>query len=50
MHYGDVDPFGMANSKSIKAVAEQAGFKLNTYNLKFPSRVRAAGPGAKTRC
>jgi ribose transport system substrate-binding protein len=37
MHYGDVDPFGVANSKSMADVAEQAGFQLNVYNLKFPS-------------
>jgi ribose transport system substrate-binding protein len=37
MYYGDFDAFGIANSKSIKAVAAKAGFKLNSYNLKFPS-------------
>jgi ribose transport system substrate-binding protein len=37
MHYGDVDPFGVANSKSMADTAEKAGFQLNTYNLKFPS-------------
>lgn len=37
MFYGDTDPFGVANSKSVKAVASEAGFKLNTYNLKYPS-------------
>jgi ribose transport system substrate-binding protein len=38
MHYGDSDPFGVANSKSMAAVAKQAGFKLNVYNLKYPSQ------------
>jgi ribose transport system substrate-binding protein len=37
MHYGDVDPFGVANSKSMADVAKQVGFQLNTYTLKFPS-------------
>src|SRR5438874_6400033 len=37
MDYGDTDPFGVANSKSIKKMAALAGFKLNVYNLKYPS-------------
>jgi ribose transport system substrate-binding protein len=37
MYYGDFDAFGIANSKNIKAMAAKAGFKLNSYNLKFPS-------------
>jgi ribose transport system substrate-binding protein len=38
MHYGDVDPFGVANSKNINEVASQAGFNpVNVYNLKYPS-------------
>lgn len=37
MYYGDFDAFGIANSKNIKANAAKAGFKLNSYNLKFPS-------------
>ena len=37
MHYGDTDPFGVANSKSMKDVAAKAGIKLNVYNLKYPS-------------
>jgi len=37
LHYGDTDPFGVANSKSINAMAELAGFKVNRYNLKYPS-------------
>lgn len=37
MYYGDFDAFGIANSKNIKAIAAKAGFKLNSYNLKFPS-------------
>jgi ABC-type sugar transport system substrate-binding protein len=37
MDYGDTDPFGIANSRSVKAVAAQAGFKLNVYNLQYPS-------------
>lgn len=38
MHYGDTDPFGVANSKSVKATAAKAGMQLDVYNLKFPSR------------
>jgi ribose transport system substrate-binding protein len=38
MYYGDFDAFGVANSKDIKAQAAKAGFKLNSYNLKFPSQ------------
>jgi ribose transport system substrate-binding protein len=38
MHYGNSDPFGVANSKSVEAVAEKAGMELDVYNLKFPSR------------
>jgi ribose transport system substrate-binding protein len=37
MHYGDTDPFGVANSKNMKKMASLAGFKLNVYNLKYPS-------------
>jgi ribose transport system substrate-binding protein len=37
MHYGDTDPFGVANSKSMKAMAALAGFQLDVYNLKYPS-------------
>jgi ribose transport system substrate-binding protein len=37
MHYGDTDPFGVANSKSVKAMARLAGFQLDVYNLKYPS-------------
>jgi len=37
MNYGDTDPFGVANSKNIKKMAALAGFKLNVYNLKYPS-------------
>jgi ribose transport system substrate-binding protein len=37
MYYGDFDAFGISNSKNIKAIAAKAGFKLNSYNLKFPS-------------
>jgi ribose transport system substrate-binding protein len=37
LHYGDTDPFGVANSKSINAMAKLAGFKVNRYNLKYPS-------------
>jgi ribose transport system substrate-binding protein len=37
LHYGDTDPFGVANSKSIKAMATLAGFKINRYNIKYPS-------------
>jgi len=37
MHYGDTDPFGVANSKSVKAMAKLAGFQLDVYNLKYPS-------------
>jgi ribose transport system substrate-binding protein len=37
MDYGDTDPFGVANSKSIKKMAALAGFRLDVYNLKYPS-------------
>ena len=37
MHYGDTDPFGVANSKSMKSMAALAGFQLDVYNLKYPS-------------
>jgi len=37
MHYGDTDPFGVANSKSMKAMAAKAGFQLDVYNLRYPS-------------
>jgi hypothetical protein len=37
MHYGDTDPFGVANSKNVKKMAALAGFKLDVYNLKYPS-------------
>jgi ribose transport system substrate-binding protein len=37
MNYGDTDPFGVANSKNIKKMAGLAGFKLDVYNLKYPS-------------
>jgi ribose transport system substrate-binding protein len=37
MHYGDTDPFGVANSKSMKAMADLAGLRLNVYNLRYPS-------------
>lgn len=38
MHYGNVDPFGVSNSKSVEAVADEAGMPLDVYNLKYPSR------------
>jgi ribose transport system substrate-binding protein len=38
MHYGNSDPFGVANTKSVEAVAEKADMPLDVYNLKFPSR------------
>ena len=41
MHYGDTDPFGVANSKSMQEVADKAGIKLNVYNLKYPSQTEA---------
>ena len=37
MNYGDIDPFGVANSKNVKKMATLAGFTLNVYNLKYPS-------------
>jgi ribose transport system substrate-binding protein len=37
MHYGDIDTFGIANSENIKQLADEAGFTLNVYNLKYPS-------------
>jgi ribose transport system substrate-binding protein len=38
MDYGDSDPFGVANSKNIKAVAARAHFALDVYNLMYPSQ------------
>jgi len=38
MHYGNSDPFGIANSKSVADTASRAGFKLNVYNLEYPSK------------
>jgi ribose transport system substrate-binding protein len=38
MHYGNSDTFGVANTKSVTAMAEKAGMPLDVYNLKFPSR------------
>jgi len=38
MHYGNTDPFGVSNSKSIEEAAEKAEMPLDVYNLKFPSR------------
>src|SRR5712691_9206022 len=38
MHYGNSDPFGIANSKSVAEWAKKAGMPLDVYNLKFPSR------------
>jgi ribose transport system substrate-binding protein len=38
MNYGDTDPFGVANSRDIKKQAMAAGFKVNVYNLKYPSQ------------
>jgi ribose transport system substrate-binding protein len=37
MDYGDTDPFGVANSMNVKKMAALAGFKLDVYNLKYPS-------------
>jgi ribose transport system substrate-binding protein len=37
LHYGDTDPFGVANSKSIKAMATLAGWTIDRFNLKYPS-------------
>lgn len=37
MNYGDIDTFGIANTKNITELAKQAGFTLNVYNLKYPS-------------
>ena len=37
MNYGDIDSFGIANTKNITELADQAGFTLNVYNLKYPS-------------
>jgi ribose transport system substrate-binding protein len=37
MHYGNVDTFGISNSKNIEELADKAGFDLNVYNLKYPS-------------
>jgi len=38
MHYGNTNDFGILNSKSIEDFATRAGFKVNTYNLEFPSQ------------
>lgn len=38
MHYGNSDPYGVSNSKSVAQWAKRAGMPLNVYNLKFPSR------------
>jgi ribose transport system substrate-binding protein len=38
MHYGNSDPFGISNSKSIAEWAKKAEMPLDVYNLKFPSR------------
>jgi ribose transport system substrate-binding protein len=38
MHYGNSDPFGIANSNSVAQVAKLAGFKLHVYNLEYPSK------------
>jgi ribose transport system substrate-binding protein len=38
MHYGNTDPFGIANSKSVEDWAKKAGMPLDVYNLKYPSR------------
>lgn len=38
MHYGNTDTFGVVNTESVEAVAEEADMPLNVYNLKFPSR------------
>ena len=38
MNYGDTDPFGISNSKSITKIAAEAGFKLDVYNLMNPSQ------------
>jgi ribose transport system substrate-binding protein len=51
MHYGNTDPFGVDNSKSIEAWADKAGLPLDVYNLKFPSRTEplAAARSALTK-
>lgn len=46
MHYGNTDPFGVANSKSIDEWAEKVDLPLDVYNLKFPSRTE---PGSAAR-
>ena len=38
MHYGDSDPFGIANSVSVKQTAKLAGFSINVYSLEYPSK------------
>ena len=38
MHYGNSDPFGIANSNSVAEAAKLAGFKLHVYNLEYPSK------------
>jgi ribose transport system substrate-binding protein len=51
MHYGNTDPFGVANSKSMEKWAARAGMPLDVYNLKFPSRTEpsAAARSAVTK-
>lgn len=35
------EPFAVANSKNVKEVAAKAGFKVSSYDLKFPSQTEA---------
>jgi ribose transport system substrate-binding protein len=37
MNYGDIDSFGIANTKNITELAREAGFTLNVYNTRYPS-------------
>jgi ribose transport system substrate-binding protein len=38
MHYGNSDPFGIANSASVAKTSKLAGFNLHAYNLEYPSK------------
>ena len=50
MHYGDTDPFGVANSKNMKKMAALAGFTARRLQPQVPVDDRAADPGARPRC
>jgi ribose transport system substrate-binding protein len=37
LNYGDTDPFGVANTKSIRKWLAAAGIAMDYYNIKYPS-------------